>query len=54
MDKLVKLGEHFSFKYTNFRMRPMTNEERFEANIRSDFRARKVPEFDRVEVVRNG
>lgn len=42
----------FALRYTNYRMREMTNEERYEGNIRSDFSVKKIPEFDSVEVVR--
>ena len=42
----------FAFRYINYRMREMTNEERYEGNIRSDISTKKIPTFDSVEVVR--
>jgi hypothetical protein len=42
----------FGFRYTNYRLRDMTNEERYEGNIRSDFSVRKIPMYDSLEVVR--
>jgi len=57
-DKVVPFGTGvFGLLYTNCRefMQKMTNEEKYEANIRSDFRVRPprlVREYDSVQVVR--
>lgn len=50
---IVPLSEHseWYFVYTNLRQRPMSFEERYEANIRSDFRCRSVQVFDSVKCV---
>lgn len=54
MIKIVQIPNlpGFAFKYTNWRLRPKTNEERYEGYMRSDFSAKPVETADKVEVVR--
>jgi hypothetical protein len=52
MDKIVRIGDsNYAFKYTEIRYRTMTNEERYEGNIRADFSAKCI-EYKEVKIVR--
>lgn len=40
-----------AFNYVNGRYRDMDNNERYEANIRGDFKNKKVLQYDSLEIV---
>ena len=52
MNEIVRINENYSFLYENVRYRNPTNEEIYEASIRSSV-ARKRKIYDRVCVIEN-
>ena len=52
-NKIVPIGKSgYAFAYENYHMRKMTNEERYEGYMRSDFSTHKVADFDNVEIIK--